>query len=189
MCSFHGACASNEPQTCHFPAFPAASHSSDNRTTLRLLILFIEQDIYKKKNSFETATQMPASANKFKGTYGRAKVFFPQNVRCRLTSGPTSCSKKYGSITAKISTKWLQGAFSLANSRRKVKSADKIKPRIQCISLNFQEVLYQDRMHAVHTAFLSAMINLLQTYGNHIYTKTAAWRFSATIQYIAIIVS
>lgn len=140
-------------KTSHFPAFPAANHSSGNWTTLKL-ILFIEQDIYEKRNTFE----MLASANEFKRTYGRPEVLFPRNVRCRLTSGPISCSEKYGMTTAKTSAKWPQEAFSLANSRRKVKSADKTKSRIQCIFYN------------ACTAFLPAMINLLQAYGTHIYT-------------------
>lgn len=41
-------------KTSYFLAFPAAIHSSDNRTTLQLLILLIEWDIYKKRNTSET---------------------------------------------------------------------------------------------------------------------------------------
>lgn len=42
-----------QDETSHFLAFPAAIHSSDNWTTLQLLILFIEWDIYKKRNASE----------------------------------------------------------------------------------------------------------------------------------------
>lgn len=105
-------------------------------------------NIYRKRNTSETQPHrcFPLQTGT-RGQMGDLKSFSPWRTQgVDRPQVPLHAHTNTQITTAKPSAEHLQSACSLANSRRKVNEADETKSSIQCISLNTEKVLYQNKM-------------------------------------------